>query len=144
MSSVRHELGQVLLELELVSHVSASRPDSSGRDQGEDIGGKRPPGGIDRRGDREVDYPQKSVEHFRRRLRRAHSDWQLELILEDAKKALQAHRRQPAPTSEPEYGTPQWKRWVAESNLASSEIARKYCVSGQYVRRIRAIYRDAA
>jgi hypothetical protein len=141
---IGRELRQVLAELELVSQVGAAKTGSSGRDEGEDIGGRRPPGGIDRRDDREIDYPQKSVEHFRRRLRRAHSLWQLELILKDARKALEACRRQPAPSGEPEYGTPQWKRWVAESDLGPSDIARKYGVSKRYIVRIRTQYRDAA
>lgn len=138
------ELAQVLAELELVSHVSAARPGSSSRDEGEDIGGRRPPGGIDRGDDREREHLQKSAEHFRRRLARARTNEHVETILADARTALAAWRRQPAPTGEPEYGTPQWKRWVAESELSSSEIARKYCVSGQYIRRIRALYRGAA
>jgi hypothetical protein len=146
--SVEQQLRQVLAELELVSHVSAVNLESSGGDHGEDIGGRRPPGGIDRRDDlpdnHERHHPQKSVDHFRRRLARARSDESRTLILGEAKDALTAWKRQPALTGEPEYGTPQWKRWVAESDLSSSKIADKYGVSGQYVRKIRAEYRDAA
>lgn len=138
------ELAQLLAELELVSHVSAARAGSSSRDEGEDVGGRRPPGGIDRGDDREPMHPQKSVEHFQRRLRRARTNAHLSAILEDAQRALEAWKRQPAPSGEPEYGTPQWKRWVAESSLSSSEIARKFSVSGQYIRRIRSLYREAA
>lgn len=142
--SLLGELRQVLAELELVSHVSAARPGSSGRDTSDDIGGNRPPGGIDRGDDREPEHPQKSVEHFRRCLRRARTDGQLEAVLIDARDALAAWRRQPAPSGEPEYGSPQWKRWVAESELAPVEIARKYNVSRQYVHAIQRAYRDAA
>jgi hypothetical protein len=142
--SLASEIRQALAELELISQVNAMNLAPSGRDAGEDIGGKRPPGGVDYQGDRELDYPQKSIEHFRRRLRRIRATWQLELLLEDARSSLAAARRQPAPTGEPEYGTPQWKRWVAESPLPSVEIARKYNVSRQYICRLRLLYRDAA
>lgn len=147
--TIRAELLQVLAELDLVSHVPALDYESKRENKGSvsddrSPGGKRPRGGADRKDDREREYSLKSADHFRRRLARAHSQRTLEVILEEAKAALAAWRRQPAPTGEPEYGSPQWKRWVAESKLPSSEIARKYGVSGQYIRRIRALYRDAA
>ena len=150
-SSVRaetlRELRQVLAELELISQVSASTPGSGGGDQGEDIGGKRPPGGLDRAGDRPDDhehiYPQKSYEYFRRRVGRIRSQWQAERLLEQARESLEASRRQPRPSDRPELSSPQWKRWVAESDLPPREIARVYNVSRSYVERIRARYRAA-
>jgi len=148
-TELERDLRQVLAELELISHVSAVNLDGAGGgDQGEDIGGKRPPGGVDRRDDQrdslEHTHPQKSAEHFRRRVAHARTSQHIETILEDAGKALVAWRRQPAPSNQPELSSPQWKHWVAESTIASSEIARKYGVSRQYVDKVRAKYRAAA
>lgn len=138
------ELRTVLARLELVSQAPVQNLGPSTRDESESIGGKRPPGALDHAGDREPDFPQKSVEHFRRRLARARTRSRLEAILRDAKTALEAWKRQPAPTGEPKLSSPQWKRWVAESDLPAAEIARKFNVKRQYVSRIRSEYRDAA
>lgn len=143
-SEAARELRQILAELELISQVPAVNLESSGGDAGEDVGGKRPPGGLIGKDDRQDEYPQKSVEHFRQRAARARDEAVLARILDDARMALVAARRQPAPTGEPEYGTPQWKRWVAETDLASAEIARKYGVSKRYINRVRMLYREAA
>ncbi len=137
------ELRQVLAELELVSQVSAVNYGSSGGgDQGEDIGGRRPGGGVDAKDDRQQGHALKSAEHFRRRIAKAHSERAFEAILADAKRSLEAHRRQPPPSDRPELSSPQWKRWAASSDLPPREIARIYNVSRQYVERVRARYRD--
>ena|SRR6185437_3154573 len=142
------QLGTVLANLELCSHVSAVNLDPSSRDAGEDIGGKRPPGGIDRREDRERDAPRvlHSAEHFRRRLARARTQRALDAILADAEAALSAFRRQPAPKDKehPMPGDFNFKRWVAESPLEDREIARKCGVTRQYVSKVRRQYRGAA
>ena len=137
------ELRTVLARLELVSHVPAFNYESSGgRDAGESIGGKRPPGGIQRADDREPDYPQKSVEHFKRRVGGARSNRALELILADARKALEAAQRQPAATSEPKFGEQGWKRFVAESPEKASDLARKFGCKRSYIEKVRRLYRD--
>lgn len=140
------EIRQVLAELEMVSQVSAAATGSSSRDESESIGGRRPPGGIIRKDDRQDTFPQKSVDHFRRRLAHARTDRHLQAILEDAQTALVAWKRQPPeqPGDEPQYGTPGWKRWVGECDLSHGEIARKYNLSRAYVRKIRDQYREAA
>ncbi len=141
---LRAELRQVLAELELVSQVPAVNLESS-RDMGEDIGGKRPPGGEDHGGDREIGWPLKSVTYFRRRMAKAHTAGALEAILEDARTSLDAAKRQPAPEDKehPMPGDYNWKRWVSESSLSDVEIARKCSVSRQYINRIRGQYREA-
>lgn len=146
--TVEYDLRQVLVQLELCSHVGAVNMDPSSRDAGEDIGGKRPPGGVDRREDaeREPGRMLKSAEHFRRRLARARSERALTQILADAEASLSAWRRQPPPRDK-EHPMPSdfnWKRWVSESSLSSSDVARKCFVSKRYVNRIRAEYRTAA
>jgi hypothetical protein len=138
------ELRTVLARLELVSHVSAVNYESSGRDACESIGGKCPPGGIRRADDKEHDYPQKSVEHFRRRIVRATSSRVLEAILTDARRALEAARRQPAPDkkTEPKVGDPGWKRYVAESDEKANELAARFGYSRAYIEEVRRKYRD--
>ncbi len=143
--SLEGELLQVLLELEMCSHVAAVNLEPSGRDAGEDIGGKRPPGGVDRREDAErmPGRMPKSAEHFRRRADRARTDYARAQVLTDARAALAAFRRQPAPRDKehPMPGDYNWKRWVAESRLSDSEIARKCSVKRQYVNKVRRSYR---
>jgi len=137
-------LGQVLAELEMCSHVSAVNLEPSSRDAGEDIGGKRPPGGIDRKEDHQPresgERILRSADYFRRQLKRGRPEG---FVLADAEAALNAWRYQPMPR-EPEYGSPQWKRWVAESPLSHGEIARKFNCKRAYVQQVRKVYGVAA
>lgn len=154
------ELRQVLAELELVSQVPAL--DYASKNQGNvaderSPGGKRPRGGDADADDGVSEFALKSVDHFSRRLAGAlarnllreqegqpPSSRALEAILADAKAALAAHRRQPAPKDRPDYGSPQWKRWVAESDLPAHEIARIYNMPRSNVERVRQAYRAAS
>lgn len=146
--SVERELRNVIARLELVSHVSAVSLESSDRDTSDDIGGQRPPGGLERKDERrdgvydgqELFFTLKSADHFKRRLETAHTDRALRQILEDAQRSLAAFQRTPI-GGEPPRCDPQWKRWVAESNEADGAIAFRHGVSRQYVNRIRNAYR---
>ena len=115
--SLERDLRQVLAQLELISHVSAAQPGGQGHDESEDIGGRRPPGGIDHRDDKPFvkGEPnlmlQRSPDHFRRRLAKAHNEQSRREILHDAQKSLEAWKRQPAPT-DPEWGSFQWRRQI--------------------------------
>lgn len=151
-AGISADLRQVLVELEMMSHISAVNLNPGSRDSSEGIGGKRPPGGVDRREDRYRPAPGettddervlRSADHFRRQLAKGRNP---EYVLEEAREALAAFRRPPKPRDKghPMPADFNWKRWVAESDLPSSEIARKCGVTGQYVRRIRKQYRDAA
>lgn len=158
--SIEQQLRQVVAQLELVSHVNAVALDSSGgRDTSDDIGGKRPSGGVDRRDERrdgvyevgpgefeEMTFTLKSADHFRRRMASARTDHAMRIILDDAERALKAWRFQPKhrPDSEPDRASPLWKHWVGSCGLSDGEIARKYGVTRQYVNRIRNQYREAA
>ncbi len=146
------ELRQVLAELELVSHVSAFNYESSGgRDAGESIGGRRPPGGVDRAEDRvrvepgdEKPRVLRSVEHFKQRLAGACTNRAVEGILVDARDALAAWRT-PAPFRkgmEPKLGDPGWKRYVAESSETASDLARRFGCKRSYIEKVRRLYRD--
>lgn len=146
--SLRRELKQTIAELELCSHVSAVSLEPSGRDSGEDIGGKRPPGGVDRAEDRQIDdggderpAVLKSAEHFKRRATKAKSEPALQAILEDAQRTLVAYRRA-APPVDPTLDDPQWKRFVSESSKPSNKLAEQYGVSTRYINKVRAQYRD--
>jgi hypothetical protein len=143
--SVERELKQVVCELMLCSHVSAAQPGSSSRDASEGIGGKRPPGGIDRKDDREHEWPLKSAGHFIARINNAHSERTLILILAEAKASLEAFERQPKPTkqNEPEVSSPQWKRYIAESTEGHGTLAGRFGVSRAYIQQIRKRYGDA-
>ena len=145
MSETRDRLFQVLAELELISQVSAVNMDSSGgRDASESIGGKRPPGGINRKDDREHDYPQKSADHFRRRLARAFNDATLLMILQDAETALDSCRKSPEIWDgdlEPAPKTFRWKRMIANSPETAAVLVRRYGISERTVRNYRAEFR---
>jgi predicted metal-dependent phosphoesterase TrpH len=143
------ELRQLLAELELVSHVSAMNLDPSSRDASEDIGGKRPPGGIDRRDDLsdndEHFHAQKSVDHFKKRIQRAKTDRQLNRIKEDAQAALVAWHKAPAwkkGQAEPERKSFLWKRMIADSPDSAGALAKHFGVSPRTVRRYRETYAE--
>lgn len=142
-ATVRRRLRQTVSELELCSHVPAMNLEPSGRDSGEDIGGKRPPGGLVRKDDRVREWPLKSADYYKRRAAKARSDRALIQILEDAEESLEAYRRQPPPRDQehPELGDSNWKRWVGESTMSVREIASQCSVSRQYVERVRKQYK---
>jgi hypothetical protein len=148
VSDVGRELRQVLAELELCSHVSAVNLDPSSRDSGEEVGGKRPPGGVDRREDRHRREPGedrvlRSAQHFREQLAKGRSP---RAVLRDAEASLAAYRLPPPASGEwPEYGTRYWKQWVARSPEGSAgEIARVYNVSRGYIKMVRRQWQDVA
>lgn len=149
MQIAEKSLGQLLAELEMMSHVGAVNPNASSRDAGEDIGGKRPPGGVDRREDRHRDPVQandeperllRSASHFREQLARGRREG---LVRVEVEASLVAWRRQPA-AKNPVPGDPGWGRWVADSPLSDVELARMFGKSRQAFHQLRAKYRVAA
>lgn len=70
----------------------------------------------------------RSVEYFLDKEKSAESTWDYECLIEEARDALAAWRQSPPPvgghTPEPEYGSSQWKRWVALNGTPVEEIAR--------------------
>lgn len=142
------ELRQTLAELELCSHVSAL--DYESKDAGrsaEDPGGKRPPGGIDRRENRAVvekdpknpERVLRSADHYRRRLQHAHSDRTKRMILDEAKASLDAWRHR-VPMKDPAKDDPGWKRFIAESKESYQALAHRYGVSTMRIGEIRKDY----
>lgn len=146
--NLNQELRQTIAELELCSHVSAAQPGSTSRSADEDIGGKRPPGGIDRREDRAIvehdpknpERVLRSADHFKRRLAGAHSERTRLLILEQAKASLAAWREPAPPSKEPVKGEPGWKRFIALSTETYKTLADRYGVSTAYISQVRKDY----
>jgi hypothetical protein len=139
---------QVLAELEMCSHVSAVNLNPSSRDAGEDVGGKCPSGGVDRREDRHRDPEAKpgeervlrSAQHFRQQLARGRP---ASAVLRDAEASLDAWRRAARPKN-PEKGDPLFKLWLARSSLSAGELVSMFGVTRQYVSKVRIQYREAS
>jgi hypothetical protein len=135
-----HEARQLVAELELMSHGNAMSTGT--RPSSEHPGGKRPTGGVDRHDDREPDFEQKSHAHFQARLRGCRCDEDVKAVIADAKRALDAWRRTPAPT-DPLWGTFECGVMIANSELPDVHWARIYCVSkarvGQVKRQFRGV-----
>jgi hypothetical protein len=141
--SLERDLREVIARLEMVSHVSAVSLESSGRDTSDDIGGKRPPGGLDHAGDREADWLLKSADHYRRRAARAHTERALQAILQEALASLHAWQHQ-TPSVNPVWGSFEWKRQIAlewESKQRSTESVKiHYSIGERTLRRYVAAY----
>lgn len=127
---------QVILRLALISHAQTVTLEPSARSTEVSRTGNRPPGGVDRKDDREPDYRQKSADHFARRLSGCNTLKDVQLVLLDAQRALDAWQRTPL-SGDPLPGDPFFKRWVVEHDASDSELARLTGVSRQYIHRIR-------
>jgi hypothetical protein len=145
-------LRQAVAELSLISHVTAVNYDAKApRDTSEDIGGRRPPGGdrehpnrkdVDEMVSYNASYHRRTVHYFVVQVERCETVERLIALRDEALSTLESWRRQPIPEGqEPEYGSPQWKRFVAESREDAGELARRFGVSRRYINRIRAEYR---
>jgi hypothetical protein len=86
-------------------------------------------------------YHRRTVSYFRRQIAGCRTVARLVEIREEIDSAIGCWRRMPLPAGqEPEYGSPQWKRWVAESDLSHGEIARRFMVSRSYIQKVRREY----
>ena len=142
MSEVREDLTRTIMRLAMVSHVSAVSLEPSVRSSDEDIGGRRPPGGPDWKGDRQPEYRQKTAMYFVRRLRRCHSDQSLSELLVEARQALWDWQHTPIPAGQPPaLGDPQWKLWIGQSTEHTSDLARRFGVTERYINKVRREYR---
>ena len=66
-------------------------------------------------------------------------------VVIDAYAALKNARRAPIPSGqEPEYGSPQWKRYIAESREDAGVLAARFSVTRRYINMVRCDYREAA
>lgn len=131
------EAVQVIVQLNLVSHASGISFEATSRSSETSRTGNRPPGGVDWRDDRQPDFRQKSAQHFQRRLNHCRTRQDIQMVLADAKDALEAWRKTPLGPRDPMPGDPLFRRWVIEHEATDSELARLTGVSRQYINRIR-------
>lgn len=81
------------------------------------------------------------VDYWRDRYNGASGHITRQLVLSEAREALELARRAPIPAGqEPEYGSPQWKRFIAESSVDAGELARRFNVTRRYINMIRQQY----
>jgi len=134
------KLVNLLHRLEMKSHTSALVIDADRVSGGSGTTGNRPPGGADRKDDREPEYFLRSADHYRRRLTGARSVKAIILITADVERTLKAWEKAPLPSGI-KMNTPFTKLQIAESRESAGEIARKVGCSRQYVYRVRSQYR---
>ena len=134
------KLVNLLHRLEMKSHTSALVIDADRVSGGSGTTGNRPPGGAERKDDREPEYWLRSVTHYRRRLTGARSVKAIILITADVERTLKAWEKAPLPSGI-KMNTPFTKLQIAESRESAGEIARKVGCSRQYVYRVRSQYR---
>lgn len=110
-----------------------------------------PRGGVDHKGDRTPEYPQKSAEHFLRRYSsmfrasRTFTASDIEALTTEAREALDAWQRTPDPAGgalEPERGTFLWKCQIADDDRPIAKLQEVYKpISRRTIERYRARYR---
>lgn len=133
----------------MVSHVRGTSYDTSSS-HGK-VETMTPTGGVDRQGDREPEFRQKSAEHFARRLQgivdgldqlsQARAEALRDEILEQTTQALRDWRFTPdVPGVEPAYGTLAWKCKIANDPRSSRIVAGHYGTSHVSVLRYREQY----
>ena len=135
------KLVNLLHRLEMKSHTSALVIDADRVSGGTGTTGNRPPGGADRKDDREPEYWLRSADHYRRRLKGARSVKAVILITADAERTLKAWEKAPLPSGI-KLDSPFTKLQIAESKESAGELARKLSVSRQYIYRVRSQYRQ--
>lgn len=164
------ELHQLVQRIALISHVSGTSYEGKiARDTSDEIGGRRPAGSDHEPKPRkpkipliegnaasekvwdgymedlaawQLCYQRRTPEYFRRRLERCHTDAALQGLVVEARETLEAWKRTPIPAGQPPaLGDPQWKRWVADSDLPTKDLVRMFGKSRQYIQQIRSGYR---
>lgn len=127
-------MAEVIAQMSVISEVSGRSYDGVSVHGGEK----------DRAPARPVEKPM--VDYWRDRYNRAGGPRTRRLVLTEAKEALELARRMPIPKGqEPEYGSPQWKRYIAESVEDTGALATRFNCTRRYINMIRRAYRkDAA
>ena len=144
MSEARVELEQIIARLKVMSHVPSGFKDGkTSRSTDEAVGGRRPNGGVDRKDDRQEDWALKSAEHYQARLKHAHTEGIVLLILRDARRTLRAYTHTPVPVSaDPKPGDPLFMRWLAKQDGRVEDISYRTGVSRALVYKARDTYGD--
>lgn len=165
------ELHQLVQRIALISHVSGTSYEGKiARDTSDGIGGRRPAGSDHEPKPRQpkipliegnaasekvwdgymedlaawqLCYQRRTPEYFRRRLERCHSDAALQALVVEARETLEAWKRTPIPAGqEPEFGSPQWKRYIGESREAAEVLANRFFCTPRYIRKVRKAQRE--
>ena len=148
----RRALRQAIIRIELFSQAPAATLERSSKSSEEAIGGRCPKGGISVEDDFAEGFALRSAEYYWRRLAKCYTHRAITELLSEALATLDAWQRTPIPKGkEPEYGSPQWKRYIAESDEDAGVLASRYWnpttqknVTRRYINMIRKQYRDAA
>lgn len=119
----------------------------AGRHHTHAAGSRLPASDPTRRDDREPDHRQKSQHYFASRLTwwerdeyRMYGVPELEELRDEAVLAREDWRRRPLVNGKaPAKADPEWKRFIAESEKPSGDLAKEYGVSRQYINKIRAM-----
>lgn len=147
------EIRRIVLRIGLVSHAGAAQLGRSSKGTDDDIGGRRPSGGIEKhdeycRGCKDCDgtFALKSAEHFQRKLQRCNTAFQLQRLRDEAQAAWEAWSHTPAPKPadlDPirDRGTFYWKCAIADDDRPLETVKTFYMVSRATVYRYRAKYR---
>lgn len=91
-------------------------------------------------------YQRKTPDYFRLEVKKCETVERLVELRDECRAVVVAWKRAPLPVGQEPLSVkdPNWKRWVAESDLDGGTIARRFSVSRQYVHQIRKEYREAA
>lgn len=88
-------------------------------------------------------YHRRTVRYFRRRLERCVSDGELRQIRLELEETIAAWSRTPIPLGqEPEFGSAQWKRYVAESPADAGTLATRFFCTRRYINKVRQAMRE--
>lgn len=129
----------MIIKLQLMSHVSSSSIESNTSRCSDDSSG-RPSGGLPSFDDFQQHYGQKSSVYFEKKLARCNSTFQLSQLLIELTQTLEAWRKTPLTKMEPSHGDPLFPRWVVNHHASDRELARLTGLSRQAINGIRRRY----
>lgn len=147
------ELRELVQRIALKSQVSAAPRGRATPSTDDEIGGKRPPGGINGADDWSLEadgYWMKSADYFQRRLDRilrrpeSQQDKLLTELIVEAAETLKRWQRSPLDVKRPEsMADAKFEIFVAYSEEHAGTLARWYGCTPENIRRIRRKFRDA-
>jgi len=145
------ELRAVVQQIALKSQVSAMNLERSSKATDDDIGGRRPSGGVDRGDDwslEAAEYWLKSGDYFQRKLERVLArggEVELRALIVEAEATLKAWSRSPLDLERPaSMKDPKWGIFIAYSKEDAGTLARWYGCKRQHIYATRKKWRDAA
>lgn len=135
LREAQKELADLIAQMSVLSEVSAMNYDPSGSPKNDGSenskGGRRPPGGEDRKADREPEFLLKSHSHYVKRARACRSLSDYLAVIADVQKTLKAWKRPPHPLVEgrdPLPGEPFFRRHlerIVQQEMEKPEAQRR-------------------